>query len=345
VRGRKGSKVRRGRRRSGGPSFRRRRSPTRARLVVALQVAVAAVALAALLVVALRAGDETATPIAATGAVAGDSAGGGPPPGDSSFEPSSPAPIELLGVDAFDVAWRKPPRAALVFDVANGDSLYRRRATAELPIASLTKIMTALAVTEATRPDEVVRIPKDLHYEGSAVGVLPLGRRVALEPLLAGLLIVSGNDAAIALADHVSGSERRFVALMNEQARLWNLDCTHFSTPHGLSDDDRSCAVDLAVMTRLALRKRRIVDLTRRAQAAYRFPIKGHKLFLSGHNPLIRAGYPGTIGLKTGYTDAAGRCFVGVARRHGRTFGVVLLDSPDPGKQAARLLDLAFEFG
>jgi D-alanyl-D-alanine carboxypeptidase (penicillin-binding protein 5/6) len=316
------------------------------RLTLVLQLALASVAVFALLwVVFGRAGDGDTTPIAASGAVAGDRASGSAPPAESSFEPSSPAPIELLTEDAFDVQWRKPPRAALVFDVENGDSLYRRRSTEQLPIASLTKIMTALAVTDATRPGDIVRIPKGLRYEGSAVGLLPLGRRVKLEPLLAGLLIVSGNDAAIALADHISGSERRFVALMNEQARLWNLDCTHFSTPHGLAKGDRSCAVDLAVMTRMAMRERRITRLTRRAQASYRFPIKGHKLFLSGHNPLIRAGYRGAIGLKTGYTDAAGRCFVGVARRGSRTFGVVLLDSPDPGKQAAKLLDLAFENG
>ncbi len=318
---------------------------TRARLVLLAQLSIAAIAIGALLAVALRAGDDTGVPVPAPGADAGDSANSDATAAESSFEPSSPAPIELFEVDAFDVEWREPPRAALVFDVANGDSLYRRRATEELPIASLTKIMTALAVTAATGPDDVVRVPKGLRYEGSAVGVLPLGRRVKLEPLLAGLMIVSGNDAALALADHVSGGERRFVAKMNEQARLWNLDCTHFTTPHGLSDGDRSCAVDLAVMTRLALRERRIVGLTRRAQASYRFPIKGRKLYLSGHNPLIRAGYRGAIGLKTGYTDAAGRCFVGVARRDGRTFGVVLLDSPDPGRQAAKLLDLAFEFG
>ncbi len=337
---------RRRRTRRSEPSFRRRRSPGRARAILLLQLSLAAIAIGALLAVALRSGDESGVPVAASG-VAGQSASGGGAPlvDDRSFEPASPAPIELLSVDAFDVRWRKPPRAALVFDVENGDSLYRRRATAERPIASLTKIMTALAVTGATEPDEVVRIPKGLRYEGSAVGVLPLGRRVPLEPLLAGLMIVSGNDAALALADHVSGGERRFVAKMNEQARLWNLDCTHFTTPHGLSDGDRSCAVDLAVMTRLAMREPRIVRLSRRAQASYRFPIKGRKLYLSGHNPLIRAGYPGAIGLKTGYTDPAGRCFVGVARRHGRTFGVVLLDSPDPGKQAAKLLDLAFEYG
>ena len=95
-------------------------------------------------------------------------------------------------------------------------------------------------------------------------------------------------------------------------------------------------------MTRLAMRDRRIARLAKQPSAAFRFPIAGGKLYLSGHNPLIRAGYRGAIGLKTGYTDAAGRCFVGVARRGGRTLGVVLLDSFDPGRQAARLLDRGF---
>lgn len=306
-----------------------------------LQLALVTIALGGVAWVVLHAAgdDDPTVRVAASGPAAATASEGG------SFEPRSPAPVELAPEDAFAVDWRKPPHAALVFNVGNGEVLYRRHPERRLPIASLTKIMTALAVTGATRPREIVRIPKSLRYEGSAVGLLPRGRRVRLEPLLGGLMIVSGNDAAIALADHVSGSEDRFVALMNENARLWDLDCTRFASPHGLSDGDRSCAVDLAVMTRLAMRDPRIARLTRLAQASYRFPIKGHKLYLSGHNPLIRAGYRGAIGLKTGYTDAAGRCFVGVARRGGRTFGVVLLDSPDPGKQAARLLDLAFAAG
>ena len=80
-------------------------------------------------------------------------------------------------------------------------------------------------------------------------------------------------------------------------------------------------------------------------QAAFRFPIKGGRLYLSGHNPLIRAGYPGAIGLKTGYTDEAGLCFVGVARRGGRTLAVVLLHSPNPVRHAAKLLDAGFARG
>jgi serine-type D-Ala-D-Ala carboxypeptidase (penicillin-binding protein 5/6) len=312
------------------------------RLTGLLQVLLAAAALGGVAWVVLHAvGDDATVQVASGGVAAGAataSAGG-------SFEPHSPAPVELDPGDAFAVDWRKPPRSALVFNVDTGEVLYRRAPERVRPIASLTKIMTALAVTGAARPDDVVRIPRSLRYEGSAVGLLPRGRRVRLEPLLGGLLIVSGNDAAVALADHVSGGERQFVALMNEKARLWDLDCTRFASPHGLSSGDRSCAVDLAVMTRLAMRDRRIAGIASRSQAAYRFPIKGRKLFLSGHNPLIRAGYRGAIGLKTGYTDAAGRCFVGVARRAGRTFGVVLLDSPDPGRQSARLLDLAFAAG
>lgn len=263
-----------------------------------------------------------------------------------SLEPRSPAPVRLTGVDAFRVRFHKPPRAALVFDVKSGEVLYRHHPLRVLPIASLTKIMTALAVTEQAAPDERVRITRAaLHYQGSGVGVLPKGKRVRLETLLNGLLIVSGNDAAIALADHVSGTERRFVRLMNEKARLWGLSCTHFASSHGLEAGNRSCATDLAVLARLAMRNRRITRIVRRVQVSLRFPIKGGRLFLAGHNPLIRAGYAGAIGLKTGYTDAAGRCFVGIARRRGRTLGVVLLGSANPAKHAAKLLDLGFGYG
>ncbi len=253
--------------------------------------------------------------------------------------------IPLTGVDAFHVPLRKPPRAALVFDLDSGDVLYRRRPLRTLPMASLTKIMTALLVVERTRPDEPVRITRAaLRYSGSGVGLLPRGRRVRLETLLNGLLVVSGNDAAIALAVHVSGSERRFVRLMNRRAREWGLDCTRFASSHGLEDGNRSCAADLAVLARLAMRNDRIAAIVRRPQASFPFPIKGGRLFLAGHNPLIRAGYEGAIGLKTGYTSAAGRCFVGVARRNGRTLGVVLLNSPNPDLQAPRLLDLGFRY-
>jgi serine-type D-Ala-D-Ala carboxypeptidase (penicillin-binding protein 5/6) len=252
--------------------------------------------------------------------------------------------IPLTGVDAFHVRLRRPPRAALVFDIDSGEVLWRRRPVRVLPMASLTKIMTALIVVERTRPDEPVRITRAaLRYTGSGVGLLPKGRRVRLETLLNGLLIVSGNDAGIALAVHVSGSERRFVQLMNRRAREWGLDCTRFASSHGLEAGNRSCARDLAVMTRMAMSRPRIRRIARRRQVAFRFPIKGGKLYLTGHNPLMRLGYRGAAGLKTGYTSEAGRCFVGVARRGGRRMGVVLLNSRDPSRHAPKLLDAAFK--
>jgi D-alanyl-D-alanine carboxypeptidase len=267
-------------------------------------------------------------------------------PREPATQPSEgePAPaVRLSGVDAFHIHLRRPPRAGLVFDVRTGDVLWRHEPLRVLPIASLTKIMTALLTVERSHPNDPVRITKAaLNYSGSGVGLLPRGKRVRLETLLNGLLIVSGNDAAIALAVHMAGTERRFVGMMNRRARDWGLDCTHFASSHGLEDGNRSCARDLAVLTRLAMAEPRIRRIVRRRQVDFRFPIKGHRLYLYGHNPLIRMGYPGAIGLKTGYTFAAGRCFVGVVRRGGRTLGVVLLNSRDPAKHAPKLLNAAF---
>ena len=251
--------------------------------------------------------------------------------------------VSLAGVDAFHVFLRHPPSSGLVFDVKSGEVLWRLHPRRPLPIASLTKIMTALLVAERTKPNERVLITQAaLDYSGSGVGLLPKGRRVRLETLLNGVLIVSGNDAAIALAVHMAGSEARFVRQMNERAAELGLACTEFASSHGLEDGNRSCARDLAILTRLAMHRARIRRVARTEYAELGFPIKGGKLYLSGHNPLMRLDYPGAIGLKTGYTDAAGRCFVGVARRGGRTLGVVLLNSRDPAVHAPKLLNAAF---
>jgi len=239
-----------------------------------------------------------------------------------------------------------PPRAAILFDLEKGEALWSRRPRDVVPIASLAKIMSALIVVDRTSARERAKVTRAaLRYSGSGVGVLPRGRRVPVEALLHGMMLVSGNDAAIALADHVAGSERAFVKIMNRRAAKLGLSCTHFRSAYGLEGSDRSCAADLAALTRLALEEPRIARVVRKREAAIRFPIAGGKLFLNSTNPLLRLRYRGTIGLKTGYTERAGRTYVGVVRRRGRTLGLVLLDSPDTGRQAKHIFDRAFRAG
>ena len=175
------------------------------------------------------------------------------------------------------------------------------------------------------------------------IGVLPRGKKVQLEALLNGLLLVSGNDAAVALAQHSAGTVPDFVRLMNERAAEMGLDCTRFSTPHGLKDEgNHSCAADLAALARADLHLRRIRRIARRKRAILKFPIEGGRLFLYNNNPLMRQRYRGVTGLKTGYTERAGRSIVATARRGDVELGVVLLRSYDPATQARKLLDRGF---
>jgi serine-type D-Ala-D-Ala carboxypeptidase (penicillin-binding protein 5/6) len=256
-----------------------------------------------------------------------------------------PLALALAGAaDRVRVTFKHPPRSGLLFDLDTGAVLWRRQPDRVLPIASLTKMMTALLVVDRAPPDAKVRVTKEaLAYKGSAMGVLPKGKRIKLETMLNGLLLPSGNDAAIALAQRISGTVAAFVAHMNERAGDLGLACTRFSSPDGFKDaGNHSCAIDLAEMARAVLDRRRLARIVARRRAVLPFPIKGGRIYLFNNNPLLRTGYPGTIGIKTGYTDAAGRCLVAAARRNGRRLGVVLLHSPDPGKQATQLLNRGF---
>lgn len=235
-----------------------------------------------------------------------------------------------------------PPRAGILFDVETGEVLWEHHLDRELPVASLTKMMTAHLIAERHQPDEKVLITqRAAGTGGSMVGVLPVGEKVPLGALLKGLLLVSGNDAATALAEHDAGSVKRFVARMNAEADRLGLDCTHFTTPHGLEDEGNySCPRDLAELARADLANARIAAIARSDRESIPFPIPGGALELYNNNPFIRAGDPTITGLKTGYTQAAGRCYVTTARRDGRHLGVVLLDSPDPLTQVPKLLAL-----
>ena len=263
--------------------------------------------------------------------------------------PLGPAALTLSGATApaqqpIHVAFHEPPRAGLLFNLDTGQVLWARNPYTRLRIASLTKMMTALLVVKAASADAPVLITRQaVDTAGSKVGVLPLGRHVKLQSMLYGLLLPSGNDAAVALAQHVSGTVNHFVSHMNAEAAKLGMGCTRYSSPSGYYDQGNySCAADLAILAHVDLAQPRIASVTRTYSAQLPFPIKGGRLYLYNNNPLLIYHYPGTTGLKTGQTEAAGRCLVATAQRHGVRLGVVLLHSPAPGTQAAYLLNRAF---
>lgn len=246
--------------------------------------------------------------------------------------------------ERLDFTFKKSaPRSALVWDIDTGKVLWSRSPGRVLAIASVTKMMTALLTVDHARPYERVKITKEaLAYQGSGVGVLPKKKSVRLETLLYGLMLPSGNDAAIALAQHVGATVPRFVAMMNERAAELGLRCTKFYSPSGIDDRDSSCASDLARITREVLYRPRLAKIVASRKAVLPFPIEGGKLYLYNNNTLMRRGYPGVDGVKTGYTDKAGHCLVASARRNGVRLGIVLLHSPDTALQGKILFGRGF---
>lgn len=258
-----------------------------------------------------------------------------------------PRPYATLPAPArerVDVRFHTPPRSGLLVDLRTGRVLWSDRPDRVLPIASVTKMMTALLVVTHVPPRGRVLITRQaLNFQGSAVGVLPLGRKINVETMLNGLLLPSGNDAARALAQRVAGTLPAFVRMMNAEARALRLRCTHFTSPDGFQDrGNHSCVSDLALLAREVLSQPRLARIVRRRKALLPFPIRTGRLELFNNNPLLLSRYPGTDGVKTGFTDRAGRCLVAAAHRGRTRLVVVLLHSPDPGAQATRLLDAGF---
>ena len=197
--------------------------------------------------------------------------------------------------DPLRVRFDHPPAAALLFNVDTGEVLWRRRPNRVRPIASLTKMMTALLVVDNVPPWGRVRItPEAVHFKGSGVGLLPRGRLIPVETMLHGLLLVSGNDAAIALAQRVGdGSQRAFVRLMNERAQAMGLACTHYTTPSGIRDaGNHSCAADLAAIARAVLRQPRLRRIVRERSATLPFPDRGRQALPLQHQPAAARALP-----------------------------------------------------
>lgn len=226
--------------------------------------------------------------------------------------------------------------AALLMHADSGRVLYEKNADEHMLIASTTKIMTAIVVLENCALDELVEVDgRSAGIEGSSM-YLRAGESYTVEDLLYGLMLASGNDAASALALHVSDSLEDFAALMNEKAEALGMTESSFKNPHGLDEEGHySTARDMAKLAAYCMENE---DFARIAGSVSH--TVGEQTFVN-HNRLLRE-YEGCLGLKTGYTMAAGRTLVTCAERDGARYVCVTLDDPDDWDDHRALYDWAF---
>lgn len=224
----------------------------------------------------------------------------------------------------------------IVMDADSGEALFESNADSKMLIASTTKIMTALVALEhGDLKDEVKITPEAANIEGSSM-YLKAGEIMTLEELLYGMMLVSGNDAATAVACHIAGSVDDFAELMNDKAKELGLENTSFTNPHGLDHEEHySTARDMAAIMAVAMENADFTRLT----STKSITING--LTYTNHNKLLW-NCEGVIGGKTGYTKAAGRTLVTCCERDGLQLICVTLNDPDDWKDHSQLYDKAF---
>lgn len=233
-------------------------------------------------------------------------------------------------------------QAAILMDVASGRVLYEKNADEKKPIASITKIMTAIIAIEHGHLDDMVTISREAaRMEGSSI-YLKEGEKMKLHHLLYGLMLRSGNDAAVAIAEHIGGSVEGFAVLMNEKAQYLGMTNSHFVNPSGLDAKDHySTARDMAKLTVYALRNDVFKAIV--ATKAIQVPNPGEKWDRKWYNKnKMLHFYAGADGVKTGYTSRAKRTLVSSATRNGQQLLTVTLNAPDDWNDSTALLDYGF---
>lgn len=232
-------------------------------------------------------------------------------------------------------------RSAVLYQPETENFVYSKNADTRLPMASTTKIMTALvAIENADLSDIVIIDDSAIGIEGSSA-YLRQGDVLSMEELLYALLLRSANDAAVAIACYVGGSAEDFCSLMNERAAALGLSNTHFTNPHGLDNEEHyTTARELAVICAEAMKK----DVFREIVSTYKksFSDGERSRIYVNHNRLLRI-YDGCVGVKTGYTKKSGRCLVGAAERDGLDFISVTLDAPNDWNDHCEMLNYGFE--
>ncbi|AEJ39770.1 Serine-type D-Ala-D-Ala carboxypeptidase [Sulfobacillus acidophilus TPY] len=241
-------------------------------------------------------------------------------------------------------------KAAELLDGQSGRVLYEKNAYEKLPMASVTKLMTLVLVLQAVHAkklglNELVPVSEEAYRVGGSQIWLEPGERMTVEQLIRAVAVGSANDAAYALGEYLAGSPDAFVAEMNRTARQWGMVSTHFANPHGLHDPNHyTTAHDLGILALHALHTPGLLDYTRMREDRTIRNGKGGTLWLVNSNRLLRT-YPGTDGLKTGYTSQAGFCLVATAKRGDTRMVSVILGAPSSKNRfhdAAELMTWGF---
>ena len=240
-------------------------------------------------------------------------------------------------------------QSAVVLTADTGTVLFEKDGHTPRPVASTTKIMTALLALEAAQEqgDPLVDITQEIvAVEGSSMG-LQAGDSISLTGLAAGMLLASGNDAANAAALYLDGSLESFAARMNQRAAALGMEDTHFVTPSGLDGEDAqglghlSTAYDMALLARAALEDQAFRQLCSSPSLAVEFAEPVKRVTYTNHNKLLTQ-YQGCVGVKTGFTKEAGRCLVSAAERDGALLIAVTLNAPNDWQDHTALLDYGF---
>ncbi|MBQ7901829.1 MAG: D-alanyl-D-alanine carboxypeptidase [Clostridia bacterium] len=233
-------------------------------------------------------------------------------------------------------------QAAVLLETSTNTVLYQKNPNQKLPMASTTKIMTALCAIEAGNIDRTVTVDDSaIGVEGSSI-YLAKGERLTVRELIYGLMLHSGNDAAVAIACAVSGSVQEFAQLMNDTAQRIGAVNTHFDNPNGLdSQQHYTTAYDLALITSHALKNKEFAKIVATYTTTISNGDKGYDRQLKNHNKLLKM-YDGCTGVKTGYTRRCGRCLVSSAKRGNIELVAVTLNDGNDWQDHMSMLDYGF---
>lgn len=258
-------------------------------------------------------------------------------------------PWTVEPVKAEELKLAESAKSAILLEPTTGEIIFEKNSHEKLHPASMTKMMSMLLIIEAIENgviswDEMVTVSENAASMGGSQILLEVGEQMSVHDLFKGIAVASGNDAVVAMAEKIGGSEAIFVDMMNEKAKELSLTDTHFKNPHGLDDDDHySSAYDMAMIGKELVKHEKVLEFTK-IYEDYLRQNTDRKIWLVNTNKLVRF-YEGVDGLKTGYTASAGYCLTATAKKGSSRFLAVAMGEPDSktrNQEISEMLDYAF---